>query len=142
MSTLKEQFSETFRLGGLSVKELARRVLRQMQEDDVTGYAAQLAYYFLFSLFPFFLFLTALLGYIPIPNLMDKIMELVGQVLPGDAMRLVTDNVKTLVSQQHGGLLSFGIIAALWTASSAITAMSDALNRAYGVQEGRPFWRV
>jgi membrane protein len=142
MSALKEQFSQIFRLGGLSVKELARRVWRQMQEDDVTGYAAQLAYYFLFSLFPFFLFLTALLGYIPIPNLMDQIMDLLGQVLPGDALRLVQSNVKTLVSQQHGGLLSFGIILALWTASSAIAAISDALNRAYGVQEGRPFWRV
>jgi membrane protein len=54
----------------------------------------------------------------------------------------VQDHVRTLVSQQHGGLLSFGIIAALWTASSAILAISTTLNRAYNVEESRPWWKV
>ena len=45
--------------------ELARRVIAEIQEDDCLGRAAQLAYYFLFALFPFFLFLTTLLGYLP-----------------------------------------------------------------------------
>jgi membrane protein len=43
---------------------------------------------------------------------------------------------------QRGGLLSFGLLAALWTSSSAITAIMDSLNRAYDVKEGRPFWKV
>jgi membrane protein len=113
-----------------------------MQEDDCFGLAAQLAYYFLFALFPFFLFLTTLLGYLPIPNLLDRIMEVLAQLLPGDALRLVQDNLHELVTGQRGGLLSFGILAALWTSSSALTAIVDGLNRAYDVAEGRPFWRV
>lgn len=51
-------------LGGLSVKELATRVMKEVREDDCLGWAAQLAYYLLFAVFPFFLFLTALLGLI------------------------------------------------------------------------------
>jgi len=129
-------------LGGLSVQELARRVVREIQQDDCLGRAAQLAYYFLFALFPFFLVLTTLLGYLPIPNLLDRLMDMLGRMLPGEALQLVQDNLHELVSGQRGGLLSFGLLAALWTSSSALTAIMDSLNRAYDVEEGRPFWKV
>jgi membrane protein len=141
-STLAEQLQEVWALGGLSVKELARRVIREIRHDDCVGRAAELAYYFLFALFPFFLFLTTLLGYLPVPNLLDRILELLAQFLPGEALTLVQDNVRQLVTDQRGGLLSFGILAALWTSSSAITAIIESLNRAYEVEEGRPFWKV
>jgi membrane protein len=134
--------TQVWNLGGLSVKELGRRAIHEIQEDDCFGRAAQLAYYFLFALFPFFLVLTTLLGYLPVPNLMDRLMEMLGQMLPGEALRLVQDNVRDLVMGQRGGLLSFGILAALWTSSSAVTAIIDSLNRAYDVEEGRPFWKV
>ena len=129
-------------LGGLSVQELVRRVVREIQQDDCLGRAAQLAYYFLFALFPFFLVLTTLLGYLPIPNLLDRLMDMLGRMLPGEALQLVQDNLHELVSGQRGGLLSFGLLAALWTSSSALTAIMDSLNRAYDVEEGRPFWKV
>jgi membrane protein len=128
--------------GGLGVTELGRRVLAEIRDDDCLGRAAQLAYYFLFALFPFFLFLTTLLGYLPIPNLLDRLMDMLGQMLPGEALQLVQDNVRQLVTGQRGGLLSFGILAALWTSSSALTAIIDSLNRAYDVEEGRSFWKV
>ena len=131
-----------WKFGGLGVKELGRRVIHEIQDDDSFGRAAQLAYYFLFALFPFFLFLTTLLGYLPIPNLLDRIMEMLAPLLAGDALRLVQDNLHQLVTGERGGLLSFGILAALWTSSSALTAIIDSLNRAYDVEEGRPFWKV
>src|ERR671915_65407 len=137
-----EQTKEVWKLGGLSVKDLARRVVHEVQEDDCFGRAAQLAYYFLFALFPFFLVLITLLGYLPVPNLMDRLMEMLAQMLPGEALQLVQDNLHELVTSQQGGLLSFGILAALWTSSSAVTAIMDALNRAYDVEEGRPVWKV
>ena len=117
-STLVEQLEEVWALGGLSVKELARRVIRGIQHHDCTGRAAELGYYFLFALFPFFLFLTTLLGYLPVPNLLDRILELLAQFLPGEALTLIQDNVRQLVTDQRGGLLSFGFVAALWTSSS------------------------
>lgn len=142
MKNNPEPTTEVWKLGGLSVKDLGRRVMHEIQEDDCWGRAAQLAYYFLFALFPFFLVLTTLLGYLPVPNLMDRLMEMLAEMLPGDALRLVQDNVREIVTSQRGGLLSFGILAALWTSSSAITAIVDGLNRAYDVQEGRPYWKV
>ena len=140
--TLRDELREVWTLGGLRPWTLVKRVWREINEDDVWGYAAQLAYYFLFSLFPFFIFLAALLAYIPIPDLMDQIMGLLGEFLPATVLDMIKDNVLELVTQPRGGLLSFGILLTLWIAASAIAAMIDSLNRAYGVREGRPFWKV
>lgn len=142
MAGFTQDLKDSFTTGHLGLRGLVRRVVAEVQQDNCAGYAAALAYYFLFALFPFFLFLTALLGYLPIPNLLDRMMAFLAQVMPGEALSLVEDNVRNIVSQQRGGLLSFGILAALWTSSSAITGISDALNHAYDVEEGRPFWKV
>jgi membrane protein len=142
MNNHSEPGTAVWKLGGLSVKDLGRRVIREIQEDDCLGRAAQLAYYFLFALFPFFLVLTTLLGYLPVPNLMDRLMEMLAGILAGDALQLVQDNVREIVTSQRGGLLSFGILVAIWTSSSAVTAIVDGLNRAYDVEEGRPYWKV
>jgi len=136
------QLREVYELGGVSVIELARRVFNKIQGDNCLGHAAQLAYYFLFALFPFFLFLTALLAYLPIPNLMDQIMSLLARALPTQALDLVRDNVGSLATEQRGGLLSLGILVSLWASSSAIVATTEALDRAYEVGEDRPWWKV
>jgi virulence factor BrkB len=86
-------------LGGLSVKELATRVVKEVREDDCLGWAAQLAYYLLFAVFPFFLFLTALLGFLPIPNLMERLIGGLAAVLPGEAVTLLQDNIRQLVTE-------------------------------------------
>src|SRR5215831_11459889 len=129
-------------IGGLGMTELATRVVKEVQEDDCLGGAAQLAYYLLFAVFPFVLFLTALLGYLPIPNLMERLLAALATLLPGEVVTLLQDHVRQLVMEQKGGVLSFGILAALWASSSAVVAIIEALNRAYDVQEGRPWWKV
>ena len=93
----KQDLKDTFSLRGVSATQLVKRVIAEVQQDNCAVYAAALAYYFLFALFPFFLFLTALLGYLPIPNLMDRIIGLLGQVMPGEALGLVKENVAKLV---------------------------------------------
>jgi membrane protein len=142
MAALTEQLRAVYELGGLSVAELGRRVIAEVQHDNCFGRAAQLAYYFLFALFPFFLFLATLLAYLPIPDLLERLTELLAQMLPGGALQLVRDDVRELVTRQRGGLLSFGFLVALWSSSSAIAAVMDSLNRAYDVEERRPFWKV
>lgn len=129
-------------LGGLTVWELLKRVQRQLGKDDVSAYAAQLAYYFLFALFPFLVFLAALLAYIPIPDLFERIVALLGEFVPAEVMRQIEGNIEQLLSQPRGGLLSTAILGAIWISSSGFVAVSLSLNRAYGVREQRPFWKV
>jgi membrane protein len=127
---------------GSSIRDISKGVWREVRDDNCMGQAAQLAFYLIFAAFPFLLFLATLLGYIPIPNLMDRIMEYLAPLLPGEAATLIRENVRQLVTDQKGGLLSLGIGMALWTSSSAFVAIMDNLNRAYDVEEGRAFWKV
>ena len=92
--------------------ELARRVVHEIQKDDCLGRAAQLAYYFLFALFPFFLVLITLLGYLPLPNLMDRLMDMLAQMLPGDALSLVQNHVRELISGTRGTKVQLKVIPA------------------------------
>lgn len=133
---------EFFKLGSTSYAELGKRVAHKISDDGCAEYAAAMAYYLLFALFPFFLFLTTLIGYLPFPNLLEFILDTMKRFLPEQAFALLQDNIRALFSNKKGGLLSLGILLALWTSSSAITAIMDVMNRLYAVKEGRPFWKV
>ena len=130
-------------LGGLSWKELGKRVYAETTEDAILGYAAQLSYYFLLALFPALLFLTSLLGYLAGEDsqLRAGLFRYLAAVLPGDASQLVAKTVNDVTQGSGGGKLSFGILATLWAASNGMTAISESLNAAYDVTERRPWWK-
>jgi membrane protein len=128
-------------LGGLTIRELGRRVYDQINADEVLDRAAALSYYFLFALFPTLLFLVALLSVLPVENLMDRLMAYAEQVMPPDAASLVETTLAEIRETGRGGLLSVGALTALWAASAGVAAAMTALNVAYGVTEPRPWWK-
>ncbi|HZS04190.1 MAG TPA: YihY/virulence factor BrkB family protein [Blastocatellia bacterium] len=125
--------------GGMTLKELALRTWREVNEDNVLGGAAELAYYFLLALFPMLIFLTSLVGFIP--GLQDQIFNGLAKVMPHDAMKIVSDTLRDVVSHRSGGLLSFGLLGALWASSSGVASLMGTLNTAYDVKETRSFFR-
>jgi membrane protein len=131
-------------LGGLTWKELAKRIWAQISEDDVFGRAAQLSYYFLLALFPLLIVLVTLLGYFAETGskLRDSLLSYLGEVMPPTATALVQTTLEEISKQKGGGKLSFGILAALWAASNGMSAISDTLNVAYNVEETRPWWKT
>jgi membrane protein len=128
-------------LGGLSVRELGLRVWHEFSKDEVADRAAALAYYFLFALFPTMLFLTSLLGLLPLDGLMERLLAYANQTLPRDAASIVTHTLGEIQAEARGGLLSIGALAALWAASAGMASMMNALNVAYDVEDPRPWWR-
>lgn len=125
-----------------SLWDLASRVAKGIMRDNCDVYAAQMAYFFLYALFPFLLFLTTLLAYLPVPNLLQAMMGILGRFVPADALSLLERILRTIVGVRQGGLLSVGAILALWSASSGVTAVAAALNNAFEIEESRPFWKV
>jgi membrane protein len=130
-------------LGGLSWKELARRVWKETSDDDVFGNAAKLSYYFLLALFPLLLFLTTLLGYMADAGseLRAELLRVLGTVIPAQAGDLIFKTVNEVEQNAGGGKLSFGVLATLWAASNGMGAITESLNVAYEVREGRPWWK-
>lgn len=130
-------------LGGLSARELGKRVAKAIGEDDVFGRAAQLAYYFFLALFPLLLFLLTIAALVigPGSSLQTNLVNYVGRVAPPDASKLIQQTIAQTF-QASGGLKAiFAIVGALWAATQGVTALMDTLNAAYNVKEKRPWWK-
>src|SRR5262245_21834880 len=110
-------------------------LIKRVAEDALSRYAAALAYYFLFSLFPFLVALVTMLPFVQ--GLEDWLLAEVGQIVPGEAYTMIEGVIRSLLEQPRSGLLSLGAVLALWSASTAVTGLMGALNVAYGVNETR-----
>lgn len=140
----KRAIASVWKLGGLTWRELARRVWSDLYEGDLLTRAAALSYYFLLALFPLLIFLTAMLGYFAEggTELRRNMLNYLASVAPRTASQLVRTTVEEITEGADGSKLSFGLLAAFWFASFGMGAVGDTLNSAYGVRESRPFWRV
>ncbi|MEK7829486.1 MAG: YihY/virulence factor BrkB family protein, partial [Acidobacteriota bacterium] len=120
-----------------------RQLWDNIFEDDVFGRSAQLAYYWLFSLFPLLIFLTALLAFLPlpIPRKLDYWLGALNNVLPADAYRLINTTFQQVTERPRGGLLSFSILIAIWASSAGMEAIIGSINRAYRNTAPRSWWR-
>jgi membrane protein len=116
------------------------RSIKRFSNDDMAVYAAALSYQLLFSIFPFVIFLLALLGLLDITELFDWLLNQAQTMLPGQASELVT-NIIEQIRSGAGSALSLGTILALWSASSAVRMTMHALNIAYKVED-RPAWKT
>jgi len=126
---------------GLSPRAVAVRAGKDFVNHDMPTYAAALAFRALLAFFPFALFLLALLGSIGLTDFFDWLVGQAQTALPQDAASVVGRVTREIRNQATGGLLSFGIVTAIWVASTAVRSLMTALNAAYDVEESRPVWK-
>lgn len=131
---------------GLSWKSFGKRFVTELKDevknDNVSNGAAALAYYWMLAIFPAMIVLLSLIPYLHIPNLQQSVMDLLNQLLPGDASKMFTGTVQEVVSQRKGGLLSVGLLLTIWAASNGMYAIMQQLNITYDIKEGRSFFKV
>lgn len=127
-------------LRGLSLRTLAARTAREFLRDDMATYAAALAYHLLFAVFPFLLFLLSLLSFFNVEALFAGLLAQAERALPAQALAQV-QSVIAEVSGKRGGLLSLGALFSVWFASLGMRSVMNALNKAYDLEEGRPWWK-
>jgi membrane protein len=130
-------------LGGLSWRELIRRVIREVREDEVVGRAAQLSFYFFLSLFPLLIFSSAILGSILGSDkaLYAKLLEYLSDVMPSAAYQVVRNGLADITSRSGAGNITFSLVIALWSGSTGMVNVIQGLNAAYSVREFRPWWK-
>ena len=130
----------TFRIP-LTWRDLVSRTLKESNADNALGLAAQLAYYFLFALVPAVVCVVALASFLP-PETIQQTIEALRRFAPGDVIDIVRDQLTALANRTNEGVFTFGLLVALWSSSAAMVAITDALNRAYDIEEARPWWKV
>jgi membrane protein len=118
-----------------------KRTFKATYEDNCLGLAAQLAYYFFLALFPALLFLLAVASLFPF-QLIQDLMSSLALVAPPEVLSIIRDQLTKIAVGDDQGILTIGIVGAVWSSSAALGAMIDAMNRAYDVKESRPWWKI
>ena len=125
----------------ISIRELLARTWREVNDDNCLGLAAQLAYYFILALFPALIVVVAIASFFPRSTLQD-ILAALAPFTPPEVLSLVRAQLDAILAGEQTGLLTVGALGALWSSSAALTAIIDTLNRAYDIEETRPWWKV
>ena len=126
----------------LSWKQFFKRLGDEWKHDAIGESGAALTFYGIMAFFPFLIFLVALASYFLTPANMNALLDQLRPLAPPHVMQLVAAQLTSLQQTHKGGLLSFGAVGAVWSASSGVMALMTALNRAYDVRETRPFWKT
>jgi len=126
----------------LTWKQFFKRLLDEWKHDAIGDSGAALTFYSMLALFPFLIFLVALASYFITPDKVDALLAQLQAVAPEHVTHLIANRLHSLQQTSKGGLVSIGAIGALWSASSGVMALENALNRVYDVKETRPFWKT
>jgi len=107
---------------------------------DGWAIASHIALSVLTSLFPFLILLTALAGLFGTKTLADEAGDIILEAWPKEVAGPIAAEVHRVLTEQSGGVLTFGAIFALYFSSSGVESLRVGLNRAYARRETRAWW--
>jgi membrane protein len=143
-----QQLASIWKLGGLTVWQLTRKVLHGINEDDLFGRASELAFSFLLALFPLLLFMLVIFGLFASRSseLQNNLLSYFGHFLPPTAFQLLSEVTNELGRNASRGKFTFDIVfdivLALWCGSAGMSSMIFTLNAAYRVCESRSWLKI
>lgn len=130
----------------LPFKELGKRTFKEFKDDEVTEMAAGVAYHAIFAIPPMIVFLitmAALVSQVTSVDVAGRLLDVIDRSAPADTQELLRGLVESAIQNVSGGAASFGVLLsaaiALWSGSNGVSTIIRAFNRAYDVDEDRPF---
>jgi membrane protein len=123
---------------------VARKTLHEFLTDECTDLAATLTYYAVLAVFPAMIALVSLVGVVGQgPRTVDTLLGILTDVGASSAADTLRPTLEALSQTPSAGLaLILGLVGALWSASQYVSAFGRAMNRVYGIGEGRPIWKL
>lgn len=116
------------------------QLVYRFNDDGVTAIGAQLAYYLTLAIFPFLIFFLSILQFTPLADV-DVLKELLSP-LPGETGKLFYNLINNIIEDGSIALLSFGAIGSIWSSSNGVMALMKAVNRAFDLDEDRPYLKL
>ncbi len=131
-------------LGGLSVAILSRRVCSSLIQDEIIDRSAELAYCFLFAMFPALILLSAMFSLFASASARAnlELMLYLAKVIPPAAFASVETAFSQTTRESTTGHIVFGAIAAMWAATYGMSSAQTILNAIYRTKETRPYWKA
>jgi membrane protein len=131
-------------LEGVPAKVVAKNTWNAVFDDNLLGRSAELGFYFLFALFPTLFTACSILGLAARSafRIYEHLLQYLSIVAPPSALGMVQQAFQQTTAAASSGKLTFGLVAALWSASVGFVAIQGTLNLVYRVKESRPYWRA
>jgi membrane protein len=131
-------------LEGIPAKVIAKNTWNAIFEDNLLGRSAELGFYFLFALFPTLFTACSVLGLAARSafHIYLHLLQYLSIVAPPSALGTVLQAFNQTTAAASSGTLTFGLVAALWSASVGFVAIQESLNVVYRVKESRPYWKA
>jgi membrane protein len=124
---------------------LLKKVWAEVSEDAVFTWAQALAYSWVFALFPLLIATVALVPYLPgdqKQNLKSQVEQTLSTSMgAGPAKDTIKDSINSLLDKPQTGLLSLGLILAIFSASGGMAITMNALDKCYEVKTERSWWK-
>src|ERR1700712_3740271 len=124
----------------LSLYRFLKIFFNNIQEDEILDRANGVAYNFILAVFPAIIFLFTLIPYITnyFPEINEKsIMVFIDDVMPANMYAVVSSTILDIVSNQRGGLLTFGFVLSLYLATNGMMTLMRTFNACYRTVEKR-----
>jgi membrane protein len=131
-------------LEGVPARVIAKNTWNAIFADNLLGRSAELGFYFLFALFPTLFTACSVLGLAArsASHIYENLLQYLSIVVPPSALGIVLQTFDQTTAAASSGKLTFGLVAALWSASVGFVAIQDSLNVVYRVKETRPYWKA
>ena len=131
-------------LQGVPVRVVARRAWKSIVDDRIFGHAAELGFYFLFALFPTLFSASSILGLIAqsATRIYDRLLHYLALVIPTQAFGVVLHTFNETTAHATSGKITFGLVAAIWSASVGVSAVQDTLNAVYKIEDSRSYLKA
>lgn len=127
---------------GLNPLNVVVQAVRDYIDDDMNTYAGALSFRILLAIFPFLIFILTVLGALGLTDVFDWAVEEAENAFPSEIASELQEIIDQVRSGASGGLLSFGLIGAIWAAAGGIRSAMIAINAAYDVEDRRPIWKL
>ena len=113
----------------------------QIEIGNINSRAAEVGFYLLLSLFPFLLFTISAVVFIPIIYL-NKYINILESLIPSSAFIILNGLIRSVIGNRSIKLLISSFFLAIWSISKAVKSLIRGINRSYGVNENRSFFKV
>jgi membrane protein len=122
------------------IKNKFKNLIKNIIEDEVGTYSAQLAFFLTLSIFPFLIFVINVLSFTELGG--QALVLDFTKYLPQDIAKIIDTVVTETVQARSGTILIVAILGAVWTSSKGARSIITGLNRVYGVKEKRSIFKL
>lgn len=127
---------------GISILDVARQFKISLGSSRISMRAAAVSFNFILAIFPTIIFLFTLTAYLPIADFQDRLLSALSEVLPQNTFMAIRNTILDIISIQRGGLLSFGVIVALFYSTNGVHSIIQSFNASIYLKESRSFWKI